>query len=179
MGKVITSIFGILVVGAIGAVILSTHQPTMAVQEQSRQQIQLQYTRKADEVAVQELVVKYVTAIQSYDYRTISRLDGLQYCTPDYSALVEKHSHQIISRIKRDKESHRVESVQINFIELVPPRTAYVTYTVRGKGTSLGEKPVSVEVRGDLVCIKIAGKWLVELDDLEPRKDVLVQISKR
>ena len=101
----------------------------------------------------------------------------MQYCTPDYRELVGGYTSQIISRIKRDRETHTVESVQIDTIEITPPGIACVTYRVKGKGTNHGKKPVSVDVRGDIVCRKTAGKWWIELDDLEPRKDVLVHIS--
>ncbi|MDP4159833.1 MAG: hypothetical protein Q8911_08735 [Bacillota bacterium] len=145
------------------------------IQNQSLQQ-ETQTTRKVDEVALQELVINYVTSLQTYDYRTLASLSGLQYCTPDYRKLVEDETPPIIHRIRRDKEAHKVERVEINSIEIDLEETAYVTYTIKGTGTSNGESPVSVDIRGDLVCKKINGKWLVDLDDLEPRKDVLVRI---
>lgn len=171
--KVIKSIAFLLAILAFRAVI-SSYQPTTVVSnrsQQQQQQTQLQQTREADELAIRELVVNYVTALQSYDYRILNRLNGLQYCTPDYRELVEKHAPLIISQIKRDKESHQVESVQVNFIEMASPRTAYVTYNIKGNGTSNGENPVPVDIRGDIICQKIDEKWLVDLNDLEPRKE--------
>lgn len=167
--------FVLVILGVIGLV-LSSFQGATAVQNQSQQQ-QLQATGEADMLAIREVVVNYVTSLQTYDYRKLENLDGLQYYTPDYRKLVEKYEPQIISRIKRDRETHKVECIQIDSIEITSPGIAYVTYRVKGKGTNHGERPVSVDVRGDIVCQKIAGKWLIDLDDLEPRKDVLVHIS--
>ncbi|TGE33570.1 hypothetical protein [Desulfosporosinus sp. Sb-LF] len=158
---------------------LSYHSATIVPDQFRQQESQLQDTNKVDEVAIRELVINYVTALQTYDYRTLSNLRGLQYCTPGYRKLVEKETPPILTRIKRDKETHKVESVQINSIEIELQVTAYVTYKIKGKGTSNGERPVSVDIRGDLVCQKIDGKWLVDLDDLEPRKDALVRIYNR
>lgn len=165
-----------LVILCVFGAVLSSFHPVTTVQNQSQQQ-QIQATCEADMLAIREVVVNYVTALQTYDYRKLEKLDGLQYYTPAYRELVGKYTPQIISRIKRDRETHMVESVQIDTIEITPPGIAYVTYRVKGKGTNHGEKPVSVEVRGDIVCRKTAGKWLIEFDDLEPRKDVLEHIS--
>jgi|GEM_PF-3862373 hypothetical protein len=159
--------------------LICTYQLTTTTEKKlSQQHVQLLGKPVSDEEAIRELVVNYVTALQTYDYKTINRLDGLEYCTPDFRSLVENYTSQIITRIKRDKESHRVKSVDVNIIEIGPQRTAYVTYIVKGSGTSHGDKPVSIEARGDLVCREINKKWLIELDDLEPRKDVLIHIYR-